>query len=326
MAKRVSATTVGAFIVSSIALLMAAVLVLGSGDFLRPRHEFVCFFGGNLNGLKPGAPVKFRGVQIGSVTGIRLRVQGQKRLIDTDPKNAKLPVIIELDQSQISSLGGGTDIGSNKILDAFIARGLRAQLATESLLTGLLYIDLNFHEDAPPPHYVLEGDTKYREIPTIPTTFEQIQEKALSALAKLDQIDFGGLINALTQAASATRDFVGSPQLREAIVQLKDTAASMRTAVDAITRTTNTLTTHIDPVMSSLKKTSDQAALTLTSAQTTINSLGSTLDPTSPLGYQIIDTLQNVSDASRSVANLADFLSRNPSALVRGKANAVTKP
>jgi paraquat-inducible protein B len=324
MAKRVSATTVGAFIVSSIALVVAAVLVLGSGKFLHPRHEFVCFFGGNLNGLKPGAPVKFRGVQIGSVTAVRLRIPGQKRLIDTDPRKAALPVIIELDQSQITSLGGA-GIGNSKIIDAFIARGLRAQLATESLLTGLLYIDLNFHEDAPPPRYILEGNSNYREIPTIPTTFEQIQEKALSALAKLDQIDFGALINALTQAASATRDFVGSPQLRDAIIQLKETAASMKTAVDTITRTTDALTNHIDPVMTSLKKTSDQAALTLTSAQTALNNLSGTFDPASPIGYQIFVTLQNVSDASKSVSNLADYLSRNPSALVRGKASEVVK-
>ncbi len=323
MAKRVSPTIIGVFIVSSIALIVSAVLVLGSGAFFHPRHEFVCFFRGNLNGLKLGAPVKFRGVQIGSVTDIRLRLPEQKTLIDTDPRKAALPVIIELDQSQIASLGGTGDIGSDTILKLYVAKGLRAQLATESLLTGLLYIDLNFHEETQ-PRFLLPPDSHYREIPTISTTFEQIQERALNALAKLDRIDFEALINALTQAASATRDFVGSPRLREAIIQLRDTAASMKVAVDTITKTTNSLTDHIGPVMTSLKKTSDQATLTLASAQATIDSLGGTLDPASPVGYQIIDTLQNVSDASRAVANLADYLSRNPAALVRGKANAVT--
>jgi paraquat-inducible protein B len=322
MARRVNTTTVGAFIVSALALIVAAVLVLGSGHFFSRRHEFVCFFGGNLNGLKEGAAVKFRGVQIGSVTGIRLRIPGQMKLIEVDPRKAALPVFIELDQNQISSLGGAGDVVSDALLKAFIARGLRAQLATESLLTGLLYIDLNFHEETQ-PRFILPPGSKYREIPTVSTTFEQIQERALNALAKLDQIDFAGLIAALSGAASATRDLVGSPQLKDAIVQLKDTATSMRVAMASITKATDGLASHIDPVMESLKKTSDQATLTLASAQATLNDLNGSLDPDSPLGYQMIHTLQSVSDASRSVASLADYLSRNPSALVRGKAPAM---
>lgn len=308
---------------SALALTIAVILVLGAGQLFRPRHEFVCFFRGNLNGLKVGAPVKFRGVQIGSVTGIRLRLSDQKKIIDTDPRNAALPVLIELDQSEIAGLGGAGDVGSDTILKAFIARGLRAQLATESLLTGLLYIDLNFHEDTQ-PKFVLPSNSKYREIPTIPTTIEQLQEKALTALARLDQIDFAGLISALTQTATAARDLVGSPQLKDAIVQLRITAASMQIAMASISKTANRLDSHIDPMMDSLRKTSDQAALTLSTAQATLNDLNGTFDPDSPLGYQIMHTMQNMSDASQSIGALADYLHRNPSALLRGRAQTTS--
>lgn len=318
MAKRVSTTTVGAFIVTALALIVAAILLLGSGRFFRPRHEFVCFFAGNLNGLKAGAPVKFRGVQIGSVTAIRLRIPGQVKITDADPRNAALPVIIELDQDEIVGLGGTRTVGSNAALKTFIARGLKAQLATESLLTGLLYVDLNFHPDTQ-PKFIMPPGSAYREIPTIPTAFEQIQEKALTALAKLDQIDFGALVSALTDTAKATRDLVGSPQLQATIEQLKDSAASMKTAMSSITKTTDQLAFHIDPVMDSLKKTSDQAALTLSSAQVAINDLNGSLEPDSPLGYQIGRTLQSVTEASQAMAALADYLQRNPSAIVRGK-------
>src|SRR5690242_17737079 len=101
MAKRVSTTMVGAFIVSALGLIVAAVMVFGSGRFFHPRYEFVCFFSGDLNGLKVGAPVKFRGVQVGSVTAIKIRIAGQKRLTEVEAKNAALPVFIELDQSEI---------------------------------------------------------------------------------------------------------------------------------------------------------------------------------------------------------------------------------
>ncbi|MBV8772157.1 MAG: MCE family protein [Deltaproteobacteria bacterium] len=322
MAKRVSTTAVGAFIVSALALIIAAIMVFGSGRFFRPHHEFVCLFGGSLNGLKIGAPVKFRGVQIGSVTAIRLRIPGQPRITETNAKNAALPVFIELDQSEIAGLGGAGDVGSERILKTFIARGLRAQLATESLLTGLLYVDLDFHEETQ-PRFLLPPGSKYREIPTVPTSFEQIQEKALSALARLDQIDFGALVASLTDAAKAARDLVRSPQLEDAIVQLKHTAMSMQAAMGSISRTTDRLGANVKPVIESLKKTSNQATLTLATAQTTLADLSGTLDPNSPLGYQLGRTLQDLSHASQAVSTLADYLHRNPSALVRGKTTAV---
>jgi paraquat-inducible protein B len=322
MAKRVSTTTVGAFIVSALALIVAAVMVFGSGRFFRPRHQFVCFFRGNLNGLKVGAPVKFRGVQIGSVTAVRLNIPGQPRITEVEAKNAALPVFIELDQSQIAGLGGAGDVGSENVLRAFVARGLRAQLATESLLTGLLYVDLDFHEETQ-PRFLLRPGSQYREIPTVPTSFEQIQEKALNALARLDQIDLGALIAALTDAAKATRSLVDSPKLKEVIKEMADTANSMQVTMASIRRSSEQLNANLKPLIASLKKTSDQATLTLASAQITLADLSGTLDPDSPLGYQLTRTLQDMSQASQAVSTLADYLHRNPSALVRGRATAV---
>ncbi len=303
---------------------MAAVIVFGSGRFFHPRYKFVCFFTGNLNGLKVGAPIKFRGVQIGSVTAIRLRAPGQPKITDVQAESAALPVFIELDQSQLAGLGAARNVGSRKVLQAFIAHGLRAQLATESLLTGLLYVELDFHE-VTQPKFVLSPSTKYLEIPTVPTAFQQVQEKALNALAKLDQIDFGALIASLTDAAKSTRTLVGSPELKAALVQVKQTAASMKVAMASFTKTSDRLGAQIDPLMEGLKKTSRQATLTLASAQATLDDFKGTLDPNSPLGYQVIRALRNMSDASQAVAALADYMQRNPSSLLRGKADDVVR-
>lgn len=319
MAKRVSPTAVGAFIVSALALIVGAVLVFGAGRFFHPRQQFVCFFTGNLNGLKVGAPVKFRGVQIGSVTDIRLRIPSQPRITQVEAKSAALPVFIELDRSQLASLGAAQNVGSRKVLKAFIAHGLRAQLATESLLTGLLYVDLDFHQGTQ-AKFVLPAGSKYVEIPTVPTTFQQVQEKALNALAKLDQIDFGALVASLTNAANAARDLVASPQLRGTLVQLKDTAASMKATMVSIRHMSDHLNARMDVLVESFRKTSDQATQTLATAQKTLTNLGDTLDPDSPLGYQMLRALRNMSQASQAVAALADYLQRNPSSLLRGKA------
>ena len=80
MNKRVSPTVIGAFVVASFAILVVALIVVGSGKMFTRPVRFICMFQGNLNGLKVGAPVKVRGVQIGTVAAIELRLlpsQGQ---------------------------------------------------------------------------------------------------------------------------------------------------------------------------------------------------------------------------------------------------------
>ena len=74
MTKRVSPAVIGAFVVASFAILIVALIVVGSGRMFRKPSRFICMFQGNLNGLKIGAPVKVRGVQIGTVSEIRLRL------------------------------------------------------------------------------------------------------------------------------------------------------------------------------------------------------------------------------------------------------------
>jgi paraquat-inducible protein B len=310
--------------VGGLALIVVAIVIFGSGQFFSSRQEFVCLFAGDLNGLKVGAPVKFRGVQIGSVTAVRLRVPGQPKITEAAAKYAALPVFIEIDQNQITDLGGGLNLANEDVLRALIAHGLRAQLATESLLTGLLYVDLDLHGETQ-PRFVLPPSSQYREIPTVPTSFEQIQQKAFQALAKLDEIDFGGLINSLTDAAKATRDLVASGQLRGAIVQLKQTAAGMQVAMASVGRMTDRLDARLGPLVGSLKKTSDQATLTLAAARTSLIDLSGTLEPDSPLGYQLIHALENMSEASQAVTTLADYLQRNPGALVRGRGTTVVR-
>jgi phospholipid/cholesterol/gamma-HCH transport system substrate-binding protein len=323
MAKGVSTTKVGAFIVGALALIVICALLFGSGRFFHARQEFVCFFRGSLNGLKVGAPVKFRGVQIGTVTAIRIRVSAQPRVTETDVKEAALPVFIELDQDQIQALGGEGSLASDELVKAFIARGLRAQLATESLLTGLLYVDLDFHPGTQPT-FILPPGSGYREIPTVPTSLQQLQEAAMRALSRLDNVDFAALINSLTDAAKATRSFVGSQELKETIVQMKDTVASLKKTADSIGKASDHLDAHLDPMIESLRKTSDQATLTLASAKATLADIDGALDPSSPIGYKLLRTLDNLSEASKAVSTLADYLHRNPSALVRGRADSVS--
>src|SRR5271168_1834419 len=105
MGKRINPATVGAFVLGAIGLILAAVVVFGSGNLFRKTHDFVIFFGGDINGLRVGAPVKFKGVEIGQVAKIRLRLEQQVNQSGQLRADVPIPVIIELDEEKIVSHG-----------------------------------------------------------------------------------------------------------------------------------------------------------------------------------------------------------------------------
>jgi paraquat-inducible protein B len=113
MAKRTNPAVVGAFVLGGAALVIALVLVLGAGRWFSNQYEFVCFFGGDLNGLKVGAPVKFRGVQIGTVSAIRINLPGRitaGSIVAEGKHKLRLPVLIQLDESEFATAGAKADI------------------------------------------------------------------------------------------------------------------------------------------------------------------------------------------------------------------------
>src|SRR5277367_2712149 len=232
MSKRLSPTVIGVFVVASFAILVVALIVVGSGKlFMRPIR-FICMFRGNLNGLKIGAPVKVRGVQIGTVAAIELRLlpsQGQMR---SDVKGLRLPVIIDVDRSQLLARGGTGEALETAGYDTLMKQGLRAQLATESLLTGLLYIDLDLHPDTP-LKLVLVPNGPYREIPTIQTDLEQLQERLTKALDKFEKINFEGLVDSITEAANSIKTLTSSPELKATLESLKGTVANLNQALNS---------------------------------------------------------------------------------------------
>ncbi len=317
MTRRASPAVVGAFVIVGLILVVTAIAVFGSGRFFRERYEFVCFFQGELNGLKVGAAVKFRGVPIGAVTKIRLALQPSEGTLRAGVTGlVYLPVIFELDKTQLVSKGITGGMLRPGSLDRLIKNGLRAQLKVESVLTGLLYIDLDLHPGTPVNLLLQPGTSPYREIPTVPTTIEQLQQIAMEMVHKFEQIDFAGLLRALTDASNSLKDFARSKPLKEAIGSLAVTQASLIKAAVAIRDAANNVDTKIDPLVASLKKTSDDADAALRDIQRDVHS---TLEPQSPIGYQLGATLKDISDASKAVRDLADYLQRNPSALVRGK-------
>jgi len=308
--RRASSAVIGAFVLGAIALAVIGITIFGSGRLFRKTTTFVMYFPGSVDGLNIGAPVKFKGVEIGSVTQIRINL-GQYRAQD-----ARIPVFVEIDDARAIEQGAETNVDYVNTL--IHERGLRAQLQPQSLLTGLLFVQLDFFPDTPVVT-ILPPDSPYREIPTVPTTLAEVQQTLTRILAKLEKADIEGMLATAREALEGIRGVVTSPDLRRFEAALPGTLANADQAVTSIRQLATNLDGETGPLISGLRQAATQADGTLQEWKGTARLLNGAIEPDSALRNQLTAALDELTGAGRSVRLLADFLERNPSAVVRGR-------
>ncbi len=319
MSKRISPTAIGIFVVGSFVLVILAIVVVGSGSLFRKPLQYVCMFQGNVNGLRIGAPVKFKGVQIGTVEEIKLALSPSEGELRPDLKELRLPVIIGIDRSMITQRGGTGHALSQPGLEDLVARGMRAELDTESLLTGLLFVDLDLRPNAPLDLVLVPGKGDLREIPTVRTNLEEIQKQATDALAKLDRIDLRKMVASITEAADSINRLSGSQDLKDTLASLKQTVPNLNQTITSLRVALDHANQQITPLVASLQKSSEEANATMKDTRDALLEVKSNLDPDSPLSVNLNNALEELADTTRSVTELTDYVQRNPAALVRGK-------
>ena len=321
MNQKISPTVIGAFVVGALALLIVAVIALGSGQLFRKTQQFILYFDGSVNGLRIGAPVKFMGVEVGSVKDLRLEMQGASGV-------HMIPVIIEIDLKKVIRRGVAREeaMDPNTIRE-FVKQGMRAQLLTESFVTGVLYVGFGWFPETP-LRFVQQpgGHFQYEEIPTVPTGLEEAQDAIVRVVKKLDDIDFKAAINSLTKTSDRVGELASSPSLKSILRSLDSDMPELRGAILDLRRLTATADTNITNVSGELRRTLsaaqatiEQIAATMKEAQTTIVSLRATVDPNSPTVYELTKSLREVAGAASSIRLLADSLDHNPQALILGK-------
>jgi paraquat-inducible protein B len=317
--KRASPALVGAFVLGALVLAVAGLAVFGSGKLFRRTTQFVMVFGGSVNGLSVGAPVKFRGVQVGSVTQILLSLPGM-----TLPE-LRIPVFIEIDQDLVSNLGGIINPAEPTSLAALIDQGLRAQLQLESIVTGVLFVELDLFPGAP-MNLFLPKDSGYLEIPTQPTLLQEASQTAADLIAKLRDVDFDGLVTSIRDAARSVGELAGSPELRqtltaarEAMVSARDTLTELRPHIPQFAGSVDSASGRLQGSLKRFDATLGSLDTALGSLDTTLGSVNRLVDPRAPLVYQLTTTLGDLGAAAKSVRELAEYLDRNPSAIIRGR-------
>jgi paraquat-inducible protein B len=322
---------IGAFVSASLVLLVAMILFFGSAGFLGRNVHFILFFDQSVNGLKVGSPVKFRGVPVGSVERIQIRAEGQ------DPDSRAIPVVIQIDRSRLEQdLGVSTaSFGADAVLE-LVSRGLVAQLSTESLITGQLFVEFSFEPgkvQAFRPHLV--GTNGMVEVPTFASPLDQITDDLVQLISNasavdlkrlsenvnvalenlavvLEGIDSKGISASVTTAADKVTAFVGSEEFDQSLATMRTAFEDVRSAAKSFNLETGSFGATVDIWTKRFGQTLDK--LDGLTAQTT-----EIMEPESSLRYELENTLRELSRAAQSVRLFTDYLERNPNALITGR-------
>jgi len=265
-----------------------------------------------VNGLSVGAPVKFRGVQVGSVTSILLSLPGM-----TLP-DLRIPVFFDIDRDTILKLGAMVNPADPSALAALIDQGLRAQLQLESLVTGVLFVELDLFPNSQATLF-LPKNSGYLEIPTMPTLLQEASQTAADIVAKLRDADIDGLVNSLRDAARGVSDLAESPELRQTLVAIRDALTTTRETLVEVKPRIAPLAGRFDSGVARLETTLERLDQTLGSVKASLGSFDNLVDPQAPLVFQLTTTLADLAEAARSIRQFADYLDRNPNALLTGR-------
>jgi len=355
MGKRIKPAAIGGFIVGAVVLIIVGILLFGRLQLLTDKRSFVLYFEGSVKGLNVGAPVDFQGVRVGSVTDIGVQYLAQE-------EEFRIPVSIELEPGRFRQLGRpDTEAAQRAFLQSLIDRGLRAQLGIQSLLTGQLFVQLDFHPGT--PVRLVGGASKVPELPTIPTPLQQASQAAQEMLEKLQQLPLDQLFADVLGITQGLNRLVNAPEIPDLLRSAADTVTTaqqlaqradgqiarllndaggatnaarlLMTDVQQVVRNVNG---RVGPVADGTKdmleavravmkdgqrlvrqldgqigRLTDSLGDTTKVAQTTLVHTQRTLDG------DLSSALQEMTAAMRAIRLLADYLERNPNALLYGK-------
>lgn len=247
-----------------------------------PSQTLLMYFNQSLRGLTPGAPVDFRGVVIGEVKSIGVE-------FDRAEREFRMPVLVQVYPDRLRRREGNTTGPESRSTQQerlrFLAeKGLRAQLRNGNLLTGQVYVALDFFPKAPP---VKVDVTKNPiELPTVANSLDEIQSQVQEIATKLNKVPYEQIAG-----------------------DLRTTLATLNKTLTATEQTVNRINSDVTPELAAAMK----------DVRKTVNTAERTLADDSPLQQDMRQTLRELTRAAGSVRILTDYLERHPESLLRGK-------
>jgi paraquat-inducible protein B len=309
-------------VLSGLALGVAAILLFGSLRLFSSTQQAVVLFQGSVAGLVVGAPVTFRGVQVGSVQRISL-------LLDVKDLTARIPVYLDLHPESVSMVEGilpAGEVGIERLLKA----GLKAQLNTTSFVTGQLQVDLDLRPDVKVPP--TGGDLGVPEIPAIPSQLQalkdelaglqlhQLADTAQRTLVSIQRVsdqlrdNIGPIIDNVEKTSDSARETLQTTT--EAIRQIKADAARALGHIDQMAVEGRQQLTARG---SEFSRVLVEAGRTAHEAETLMASLNDMTSSRSQARGGLEAAIRDLAATASSLRTFSREVERNPSVILTGK-------
>ncbi len=319
MSKKANPAVVGGFVVGAIVLSIVGIMLLGGGAFLQERMDAIVYFDESISGLDVGAPVEFEGVRIGTVTSVRMEMNTAE-----DSGRVFRPVMFQIEFHRIHFQGGRLSRGREvyeKMENLVQVQGIRARLATQSLLTGRSKIELIYSPGTPINRK--NRDSGFWEMPSIPSPLTSmrkgIQELPLSEIVMETH-------RAITQVADML-DPEKTDQARQALTQtltdineiLAQVKTSMGPIADESVGALQDIRAAVRELHSVIEGMDANFKPMIESVTQTTRSIDKALDPEAPMREEFIQLIGDIRVTSRSVRLLMQLLEKHPESILWGK-------
>lgn len=326
MSKPASKTLIGAFVVGAIFLLCLALAVFGSGKLFKETYEAVVFFPGSLNGLNQGSPVVLRGVPIGRVTNIKVET-------NSAANSYHIPIYIELDSDKFN-LPEGVVLDAKDgpdYLEDLLNRGFRARLASQSLLTGQLMVEIDFFPITEAGDF--SGKVAYYKgrpiIPSIPSRIDSLMQRFNTLpIEQLTQniLDITDDIRTLLSRGELEKTIAAVNRM---IADFQSISGPMKEAVasfNAFAKNSAKLSGHAGGMVNDFHAKSNDVLNNLNASIVTLNAtLKDARGLVAPASLPVLEltrTLRELSEAAKAIRSLANTLDHSPDAIIVGKGSS----
>ena len=323
MSIRANPTAIGLFLIGAVVLTVGGTAALASNTWFEQRTTFISFFQESVNGLEQGAPVKFQGVPVGTVTRILIQ-------IDERDRTFQVPIEYEIDLTRLTTqLGTFVNLADSAVLRKQITDGLRAKMQLESMVTGQLYLELSYNTDAAPAQFE-SRPTAWPEIPTSPSLMAALGTGAGSLVADmlkvlfqvntmLEDVDMSEINAAVVASAEAVEQLVSSPEIRAALAQVPGMTAQLNRTMAEVELMAGQAGAAIPPLQGQLAATNTELVATLQALRSSLEDTRGLLSMDSGVGYEMQQALASLQEAADALRLLATSLEQNPDMLIRGK-------
>ena len=303
---------IGSFLLGGLVLLVTGALLLSRESWFSKPTEYVVYFTGALDGLDVGADVTYRGVKIGSVREIRLSY-------DRELKDVVIPVVLRIHPD-----AGREAQRFDRVVERLVERGLRAQLQTQSLLTGKAIVALDLFPGQ--AGYVREpNEIELPVIPSVPSRVDLAADVLRDLIGTLRELPLGEMVVSANNTLQALERLSSSPELQDGLLSLGQTLHNLEELTQQLQR-------QIPPILDNARQGSDelrtaigdlrQAAQAATVALQQMQGLAGdtqrSLGPESEAQYQLLQTVEELGRASKALQRTAESLEQQPESLIFG--------